>query len=98
MPAAYMLTDVVVSASTEPEAFGRVAVEGQAMGRMVVATDHGGSRETIVDGRTGWLVQPNDTNSLADAIRVALTISPQERSVIANNAIEHVHLRYTNEL
>ena len=68
------------------------------MGRMVVATDHGGSRETIVNGRTGWLVQPNDTNSLADAIRVALTISPQERSVIANNAIEHVHLRYTNEL
>ena len=98
MPAAYMLTDVVVSASTEPEAFGRVSVEGQAMGRMVVATDHGGSRETIVNGRTGWLVQPNDTNSLADAIRVALTISPQERSVIANNAIEHVHLRYTNEL
>ena len=98
MPAAYMLTDVVVSASTEPEAFGRVAVEGQAMGRMVVATDHGGSKETIVNGRTGWLVQPNDINSIADAIRVALTISPHERSIIAQNAIKHVHEKYTNEL
>ena len=51
MPAAYMLSDVVVSASTDPEGFGRVIVEAQAMGRPVVATDHGGARETIIPGR-----------------------------------------------
>src|SRR6266403_3362382 len=58
MPAAYMLADVVVSASSEPEGFGRIAVEAQAMGRPVVATDHGGSRETVLPGVTGWLVPP----------------------------------------
>ena len=98
MPAAYMLTDVVVSASTEPEAFGRVAVEGQAMGRMVVATDHGGSKETILHGRTGWLVEPNNPNSLADAIKICLNMAPQERSVISRNAITHVNSKYTNKL
>ncbi len=61
MPAAYMLADVVVSASTEPEGFGRVIVEAQAMGRPVVATDHGGARETIVPGVTGWLVPARDS-------------------------------------
>ena len=50
MPAAYMLSDVVVSASNEPEGFGRIIIEAQAMGRPVVATDHGGARETILPG------------------------------------------------
>ena len=56
MPAAYMLADVVVSASTDPEGFGRIIVEAQAMGRPVIATDHGGARETICTGRrpAGW--------------------------------------------
>ena len=75
MPAAYMLADVVVSASTEPEGFGRVIVEAQAMGRPVVATDHGGARETIVPGVTGWLVPARDPASLADAIGAALSLT-----------------------
>ena len=58
--AAYMLADVVVSASTSAEGFGRVAVEAQAMGRPVIATDHGGARETVIGGETGWLVPPGD--------------------------------------
>ena len=52
MAAAYMLADVVVSASTDPEAFGRVAAEAHAMGRPVIASDHGGSRETVIAGET----------------------------------------------
>ncbi|MGC2413078.1 MAG: glycosyltransferase family 4 protein, partial [Stellaceae bacterium] len=60
MPAAYVLADVVVSASSDPEGFGRVIVEAQAMGRPVVATDHGGARETIQPGVTGWLAPPSD--------------------------------------
>ncbi|MCH8238307.1 MAG: glycosyltransferase family 4 protein, partial [Proteobacteria bacterium] len=64
MPAAYMLTDVVVSASTDPEAFGRIVVEAQALGRPVVASDHGGARETVIEGETGWLFPPGDVTAL----------------------------------
>jgi glycosyltransferase involved in cell wall biosynthesis len=78
MPAALLLADVVVSASsTQPEAFGKVAIEAMAMGRAVVATAHGGSLETVVPGVTGWLVPPLDPESLAAALREALT-NPEE--------------------
>jgi glycosyltransferase involved in cell wall biosynthesis len=76
MPAAYKLSAVVVSASTAPEAFGRVAVEAQAMGRPVVATDHGGARETVAPGETGWLCPPGDAAALADALDAALSLDP----------------------
>ena len=72
MPAAYLAADVVVVPSTEPESFGRVAVEAQAMGRSPVAAEHGGTRETVVDGETGWLVPPGDAGALARAISGAL--------------------------
>ena len=65
MPAAYMLADVVISASTDPEAFGRVAAEAHAMGRPVIASDHGGARETVIAGETGWLVPPGDSDAIA---------------------------------
>ena len=71
MPAAYMLSDVVVSASTDPEGFGRVIIEAQAMGRPVVATDHGGARETIQPGVTGWLAQPSDPGGAGQCDRRA---------------------------
>ena len=48
MPIAYHLADVMVSASIEPEAFGRVSVEAQAMGKPIIASDLGGSKETIL--------------------------------------------------
>jgi len=73
MPAAMMASDVVVSASsTEPEAFGRVAVEAQAMGKPVVATAHGGSLETVLDQETGWLVRPSDVYALSEALAEAV--------------------------
>ncbi|MSP67914.1 MAG: glycosyltransferase [Alphaproteobacteria bacterium] len=79
MPAAYRLASVVVSASTDPEAFGRVIVEAQAMGRLVIAADHGASREIVVAGETGWLVPPGDPAALAEAIRHAITLPVAER-------------------
>lgn len=97
MAAAYMLTDVVVSASVDPEAFGRVSVEAQAMGRPVVATDHGGSRETVVHGRTGWLVPPNDPDSLARAIDTVLALSAEERRRLAVRQIDHARANFTKE-
>lgn len=76
MAAAYLLADVVVSASIEPEAFGRVAAEAQAMGRPVVGTDLGATPENLVDGVTGWLVPPRDPAALAAAIGRALAMDP----------------------
>lgn len=95
MPAAYMLADVVVSASTFPEGFGRVAVEAQAMGKPVIATDHGGSRETVLPGETGWLVPPGDPDALADALDEALKLTPQRRMQITERARRHVSERFT---
>ena len=97
MPAAYMLADVVVSASTEPEGFGRVIVEAQAMGRPVVATDHGGARETIVPGVTGWLVPARDPASLADAIGAALSLTAADRLVLARRASAHIGAHFSCE-
>jgi glycosyltransferase involved in cell wall biosynthesis len=97
MPAAYMLADVVVSASTDPEAFGRVAVEAQAMGRPVIATDHGGSRETVLDGVTGWLVKPGDAMSMAEALAEAIDLPTEARLRIAETAIEHVRANYDQQ-
>ncbi len=95
MPAAYMLADAVVSASLRPEAFGRIAVEAQAMGRPVVASDHGGARETVRDGETGWLTPPGDAEALAAGLRRALALSPSRRNAMAHAAREHVRRRFS---
>jgi glycosyltransferase involved in cell wall biosynthesis len=95
--AAYMLSDVVVSASTDPEGFGRTIVEAQAMGRPVIATDHGGARETVVPGNTGWLVPPGDTAALATAIDHALRLDSDARRAFAQRARAHIFEGFTRE-
>jgi glycosyltransferase involved in cell wall biosynthesis len=82
MPAAMMLADIVVNASTDPEAFGRTIIEAQAMGRIVIATDHGGARETVADRETGFLVPPGDPAALAAAIDEALEFSSEDRIML----------------
>ena len=86
MPAALMLSDVVVHASTQPEAFGRVVIEAQAMGRPVIAADLGGPVETVVQGETGWRVPPGDPDALAEAIAVALDLDPEARAALGARA------------
>jgi glycosyltransferase involved in cell wall biosynthesis len=95
--AAYVLADVVVSASTDPEGFGRTIVEAQAMGRPVIATDHGGARETVVPGNTGWLVPPGDTAALATAIDHALRLDSDARRAFAQRARAHIFEGFTRE-
>jgi len=98
MPAAYMLADVVVSASTRPEGFGRIIAEGLAMGRLVIATDHGGARELVIPRETGWLVPPNDAVSLAQALSEALTLAPLQRMLFADNAMRSITERFGSGL
>lgn len=69
----YSAADVIMAPAIAPEAFGRVAVEAQAMGRPVIASAHGGAIETIRSGETGWLVRPGDAKRLALAMTDAIT-------------------------
>lgn len=98
MPAALMLSDVVVSASTDPEAFGRVVVEAQAMCKPVVASNHGGASETIVHGKTGWLTQPGHVKELADTIREVYNLSLPERKKVGQQGRKSVLKSYTTEM
>ena len=74
MPLAYKISDIVVSASVEPEAFGRVAVEAQSMEKPIIASDIGGSNETIVDNITGFLFQSGNSEVLSKKIVEALQL------------------------
>ena len=86
MPAALLLSDVVVHASTQPEAFGRVVIEAQAMARPVVAADLGGPVETVVEGQTGWRIEPGNPDALAAAIGRALGLTQEERKALGQRA------------
>ena len=66
MPIAYEISDVIVSTSIEPEAFGRVSVEAQSMEKPIIASDIGGSKETIIDNKTGLLFKSEDPKSLCE--------------------------------
>ena len=85
MPLAYKISDLVVSASTEPEAFGRVAVEAQSMEKLIIASNIGGSNETIVDNKTGFLFQSGKPHSLSKKILEALNL---DESTLKSMGIE----------
>jgi glycosyltransferase involved in cell wall biosynthesis len=95
MPAALMLSDVVVHASVRPEAFGRVVIEAQAMGRPVIAADLGGPVETVRHGETGWRVPPGDPAALAEAIAQALALPDVQRQALGQRARQAVLRNYT---
>jgi glycosyltransferase involved in cell wall biosynthesis len=80
MPAAYLLADFALAPSLEPEPFGRTAVEPQAMGRPVLAADHGAARATVIDGQTGWLVKPGDAAAWTQALAAAIKVTPATRA------------------
>ena len=72
MPVAYGIANIVCSCSSEPEAFGRVAVESQSMQIPIIASDIGGSKETIIKGKTGYLFKNKDSIDLANSITAAI--------------------------
>ena len=97
MPASLMLADVVVMPSIEPEPFGRVALEAQAMGRPIVAFAHGGAIESIIDRQTGYLAEPKDVDSLVKALEEALSLGPRKRKKWAETARAHVTTHFTTK-
>lgn len=98
IPAAMMVSDVVLSTSIEPEAFGRIAIEGQAMGRVVVASNIGGSVETVIDGVTGRLYESTSAQALSEAIDWALHLSTEEREKIGAAGIKNVKEHFTKQI
>jgi glycosyltransferase involved in cell wall biosynthesis len=102
MPAALAASALVVVPSTEPEAFGRVAVEAQAMGVPVVVSNLGAVPETVLappqvkpEQRTGWRVEPGDARGLAEAIAHALDLRPSAREALATRARRHVEAHFS---
>ena len=79
MPAAYLLADFAILPTSVPESFGRAAVEPQAMGRPVIASNHGGVTETVLDGTTGWLAPVDDPDAWAAAMARAIDLGPGKR-------------------
>ena len=73
MALAYKVSDIIVSASNEPEAFGRVSVEAQSMGKPIIASNIGGSNETIINEKTGFLFESNNAKSLSKQILRAVS-------------------------
>ncbi len=102
MPAAYLAASVVTVPSSEPESFGRVAVEAQAMGTPVVVSDIGGLRETslvpphvALARRTGWQVPPNNPAALADALLEALSLGASARDALGARARAFVQANFS---
>lgn len=90
MANSYAASDLVIVPSTVPEAFGRVAAEAQAMEKPVVASDHGGVRETMVNRESGFLVTPGSADALADGIASVLAIPASERRKLGRPARAHI--------
>ncbi len=97
MPLAYSLADVVVSASIEPEAFGRVSVEAQAMGKPIIASDLGGSKETILKGKSGFLYKYDDPRQLAKALNTVIQLDQDSLNSIGNEGRKNVKKKFDVE-
>jgi len=97
MPVAYFISDVVVSSSIEPEAFGRVAIESQSMKKPIIASNIGGSKETIIDNKTGLFFQSGDPKSLSDKLSEVLRLDPLTINLMGNEGRNNVLKRFNIE-
>ena len=97
MPLAYSLADVVVSASIEPEAFGRVAVEAQSMGKPIIASNIGGSKETILNKKSGFLYNHDDPRELAKSLNTVIQLGQEELKSMGNEGRKNVTKKFDVE-
>ena len=98
VPALMKASDIVVSASIEPEAFGRIAAEGEAMGKIVIASNIGGSLDNLKDGITGFHFKSGDAEDLSKKITQALDLDEKEAQKIATNAQKYVKENFTKQI
>ena len=97
MPLAYSLADVIVSASIEPEAFGRVSVEAQSMGKPIIATDIGGSKETVINKKSGFLYKHDDPRELAKILNTVIQLSQDELKSMGNEGRKNIAKKFDVE-
>ena len=97
MALAYKVSDIVVSASVEPEAFGRVAVEAQSMKKLIIASNIGGSNETIINEKTGFLFESGDAKSLSKKIIEALTMDQISTDNIGSEGRKNIIKKFNVE-
>ena len=97
MALAYKISDIIVSASIEPEAFGRVAVEAQSMQKTIIASNIGGSNETIIDEKTGFLFDAGDAKSLSKKIMRVLSMDETVLKSIGNEGRKNVIKKFNVE-
>ena len=97
MPLAYKISDIVVSASVEPEAFGRVAVEAQSMEKVIIASDIGGSNETVIDEKTGYLFEAGNANSLSKKILKVLNLDDTTIKTIGTEGRKNIVTKFNVE-
>ena len=98
MPLAYSLADVVVSASIEPEAFGRVAVESQSMGKPIIASNIGGSKETVLNKKSGFLYKHDDPRELAKNLNTVIELNQEELKLIGNEGRKNISKKFDVEV
>jgi len=97
MPLAYSLADVVVSSSIEPEAFGRVSVEAQSMGKPIIASNIGGSKETIINKKSGFLYKHDDPRELAKSLNTVIQLTQEELKYIGNESRKNITKKFDVE-
>ena len=97
MALAYKISDIIISASIEPEAFGRVAVEAQSMQKLIIASNIGGSNETIDDEKTGLLFESGDPKSLCDKIIQGFTMDESSLKIMGNEGRKNIMKKFNVE-
>ena len=97
MALAYKVSDIVISPSIEPEAFGRVAVEAQSMEKLIIASNIGGSNETIIDEKSGFLFESGDPNSLCKKILKVITMDETSLKLIGQHGRKNVIKKFNVE-
>ena len=97
MALAYNISDIVVSASIEPEAFGRVAVEAQSMEKVIIASNIGGSNETIINEKTGFLFESGDPGALSKKIIQAMTMDESSLELMGKEGRKNIIKKFNVE-
>ena len=97
MALAYKVSDIVISSSIEPEAFGRVAVEAQSMEKLIIASNIGGSNETIINEKTGFLFESGDANSLSKRIIQSITMDETSLKLIGKEGRKNILKKFNVE-